>query len=326
MPKVELHVHLEGSIRPETLLKLAKRHGIVLPADDLVGLKEWYRFRDFPHFVEIYVAISKCLRTVEDLELVMREFLEGQAEQNILHTEVTFTGSTIDKYAGIPWKDQLIALQRGMRYGRDELGVSSGIILDIVRGDPPERGLEVAKWATESDGVVALGLAGEERFGSAQYAEAFAWAADHGLPFIPHAGETVGPESIQEVLILANPLRIGHGVRCIEDPNLMRRLAEKQIPLEVCPTSNVALGVYPDLASHPLPQLMDKGINVTINSDDPPMFGTTLSEEFERCATAFDFKEDILWSLSMNALNAAVLSEPERSQLRERMLHQLAAM
>ncbi|MHB8638064.1 MAG: adenosine deaminase [Fimbriimonadaceae bacterium] len=319
MPKVELHVHLEGSIRPATLLKLAAKNGIELPAHDLAGLQEWYRFRDFPHFVDVYVGVSKCIRTAADLELVAREFLEGQAEQNVLHTEFTYTASTIEKYAGIPWAEQHQALTRAMQYGEVELGVSSGIILDIVRGDPPERGLEVARWATESPGVAALGLAGEERFGSAQYAGAFALANDRGLRVVPHAGETLGPDSVWEVLEHAQPLRIGHGVRCLEDKALTAELVRQRIPLEVCPTSNVALGVFPDLQNHPLPQMINAGLVVTINSDDPPMFGTTLSEEFKRCADAFGFDEDTLWSLSSNAVNGAILPQDRRDTLRDRM-------
>ena len=319
MPKVELHVHLEGSIRPQTVLKLAKRNSIELPANDVSGLREWYRFRDFPHFVDVYVAVSKCLRSAADLELVAREFLEGQAEQNILHTEVTYTASTIEKYAGIPWEEQNEALLRAMKFGEDELGISLGIILDIVRGDPPERALEVARWAAESEIVVALGLAGEERFGSAQYASAFELARERGLPIVPHAGETMGGASIQEVLDHAKPKRIGHGVRCLDDRALVAELLRQAIPLEVCPTSNVALGVFPNLESHPLPRLIDAGLVVTINSDDPPMFGTTLSEEFKRCADAFGFDEDTLWSLSLNALNAAILPEARRRELLEKM-------
>lgn len=319
IPKVELHVHLEGSIRPETVLKLAKKNALSLPADDVAGLQEWYRFRDFPHFVDVYVAVSKCLRTADDLELVAREFLEGQAQQNVLHTEVTYTASTIEKYAGIPWPQQHAALLRAIRYGEAELGVSLGIIIDIVRGDPPKRALEVAHWATESEGVVALGLAGEERFGCAQYAPAFELARERGLPIVPHAGETMGPQSILDVLRHTRPLRIGHGVRCLENRALTAELFRRAIPLEVCPTSNVALGVFPDLESHPLPKLMDEGLVVTINSDDPPMFGTTLAEEFKRCADAFALDEHMLWSLSLNALNASILHDVQRKELLKRM-------
>src|SRR5476651_1694852 len=150
MPKVELHVHLEGSIRPETVLKLSQRHNIELPANTSEGITEWYQFRDFPHFVQIYVAVSKCLKTPDDIELIAREFLEGQAEQNVLHSEATYSATTIEKHNKIPWPDQLAALQRAIAYGEKELGVSASFILDIVRGDPAERALELAHWVVDA--------------------------------------------------------------------------------------------------------------------------------------------------------------------------------
>jgi adenosine deaminase len=324
IPKVELHVHLEGSVRPQTVLKLAKRHGIELPADSVEGLQEWYRFSDFSHFVQIYVAVSKCIKTPEDLELITREFLEGQAEQNIRHSEVTFTASTIARFVDIPWAEQHPALLRAMRYGEEELGVTMNLILDIVRGSTLEMAIEVANWAIASEGVVALGLSGEEKRGTTQYAPAFEIAKNAGLPIVPHAGETVGPESIWEVLEYTNPARIGHGVRCVEDPKLVRELVARQIPLEVCPTSNVVLGVFPSLAEHSLPRLLDEGAYVTINSDDPPMFGTTLSSEFQRCAEAFEFNEDIVWSLCLNAARASLLPAARKDALIAQMRHDFA--
>ncbi len=322
MPKVELHVHLEGSIRPETVLKLANRHGVKLPADTVEGLSDWYQFRDFPHFVEIYVAVSKCLRTPDDIELIAREFLDGQAAQNVLHSEVTYSATTIEKHNGIPWKDQHAALKRALDYGKRELGVSANFILDIVRGDPAERGLELAKWVADAhgDGVCALGLAGIEKICPAnQYAAAFAFAHEAGVPIVPHAGETQGADSMTDVINATQPVRIGHGVRCIEDRNLVARLRESQIPLEVNPSSNVCLGVFPSLAEHSLPMLLDEGLYITINSDDPPMFSTTLSEEFHRCSKAFQFNEDILYSLSLNAANACLLPPEEKKLLVNRM-------
>lgn len=317
MPKVELHVHLEGSIRPETLLKLAARHSISLPADSLEGLRDWYRFRDFPHFVEVYVAISKCIRTPEDLELIAREFLEGQAEQNILHSEVTYTAATIEQYVGIPVADQMSALQRALRYGRDELGVSTALILDIVRGMTPERALEVSQWAVEyhGEGVCALGIAGEEHRGTAEYSEAYAWAADHGLPVVAHAGETCGPEVIWDSLRHANAVRIGHGVRCLEDPALVENLGSSQVPLEVCPSSNVCLGVFPSWEEHPLKKLMDEGLYVTINSDDPPMFGTTLTDEFYRASEVFGLSLEDCWELSRRAAAVALVGDERKAEL-----------
>lgn len=324
MPKVELHVHLEGSIRPETVLKLAQRNNVELPANTLDGLRDWYTFRDFPHFVQVYVAVSKCIKTADDVELIAREFLQGQAEQNILHSEVTFTASTLEKYCGIPWPDQHAAIKRAIEYGKKELGVSMALILDIVRGEnTKERAEQVAQWAIEGhkDGVVcALGIAGIEGAAPASnYVSAFQMAVDAGLPIVPHAGETKGPESIRDVMSAMNPRRIGHGVRVLEDPEQAKEIRDKQIPLEVCPSSNVCLGVYPSMAEHPIARLLDEGMYVTINSDDPPMFSTTLSDEFFRVSETFGFNEDILWSLTLNAARASLLPEDEKRILIHRL-------
>ena len=317
MPKVELHVHLEGSVRPATLLKLAKRHGVSLPANDEAGLSEWYQFRDFPHFVEIYVAISKCLRTPEDIELVAREFLEGQKDQNILHSEVTYTASTIEKYMGMSWSVQETALRKAIEYGESELGISMKLILDIVRGDPPERALEVANWAVGSDLVGALGLAGEERLGASGYESAFSVAKDHGLPIIPHAGETEGPQSIWEALEKTDPVRIGHGVRCLEDPELVREIKSRRIPLELCPSSNVSLGVFRSLKDYPLVELMEEGLILTINSDDPPMFSSSLTEEFLRVQSQFELSKEQLTHLTLNATRHSLLAEERKQEILE---------
>jgi adenosine deaminase len=318
MPKVELHVHLEGSIRPETVLKLARRNNVALPADTVEGLREWYRFRDFPHFVTVYVGISKTIKTAADVELIAREFLEGQKAQNILHSEVTYTAATIEQFNGIPWPDQLAALQRAIAYGKDELGISMCLIIDIVRGCSPERAMEVAQWAVGAygQGVCALGLAGEEGRGTSQhYIDAFNYAHEHGLPVIPHAGETQGAWSVAECLRDAKATRIGHGVRCLEDPSVVEELRNGCVTLEVCPSSNVCLNVFPSIDQHAFPELLREGLCVTINSDDPPMFGTTLTDEFLKLSEAFDLTEEDLRKLSLNAARAALVTEERRAEL-----------
>jgi adenosine deaminase len=325
MPKVELHVHLEGSIRPETVLKLAERNSVSLPADTLQGIRDWYAFRNFRHFVEVYVQVTKCIKTADDLEFVIREFVEGQREQNILHTEATYSASTIARHVGIPWAEQEKVLLKGIRYA-DELCLSLGFVVDIVRGDTLEGAMEVAEWATSSEAVLALGLAGEEHRGTEPYRACFELAHSRGIPVVPHAGETLGPESVWEVINVCRPKRIGHGVRSIEDPKLVEFLRNSGTPLEVCPGSNVALGVYPSLEEHPLPKLLDEGLYVTVNSDDPPMFGTSLSHEFVRCAEKFEFDEDILWSLNLNAANAAILPQDKRLALIHEMSTQFTEL
>ncbi|MBS1710428.1 MAG: adenosine deaminase [Armatimonadetes bacterium] len=320
MPKVELHVHLEGSIRPQTLIRLAEKNKVALPADTVEGLAEWYRFRDFPHFVEIYTAVSSCIRTPEDIEFVATEFLQGQAEQNILWSEATYTAGTIAKESGIPWDEQLGALGEAMVYGHEQLGIHMGLIIDIVRGWPVDYAMEVADWAIRSmgRGVVALGLSGIEGVGqTAPYAEVFALAERAELPIVPHAGETQGAYSIWDALEYTGCQRIGHGIRCLEDKELVRELRRRGTVLEVCPTSNICLTPIPDLGHHPIAEMHDLGLAVTINSDDPPMFGTTLSDEFARCSAAFGWDGQTLSGLIRTAAESSLC--PERDTLTARV-------
>ena len=319
MPKVELHVHLEGSVRPETLLKLAKRHQIALPVDDIEGLRKWYTFRDFNHFIEIYMTISSCLRTAEDVELIAREFLIGQAEQNIVYSEVTFTPFNQYHTNQLGFHEQIDAVNRARAWGEKELGVRMGIIMDIPRIFSSEDGLTVADWAIErfGDGLIALGLGGPEVDNPPEkFQAAFDKVRAAGLPCILHAGETVGPPSIWSAIRVAGTKRIGHGVRAIEDPELVTYLREKQIPLEVCPTSNICLKVYPSMKEHSLPELMAQGLYVTINSDDPPMFNTTLTNEYLVGHKTFGWDLETIQNLVLNAVDVTLLPDQERRDMR----------
>jgi adenosine deaminase len=316
MPKVELHVHLEGSVRPQTLLKLAGRHQVQLPETTLEGLKNWYTFRDFGHFIEIYMTISRCLRTADDIELIAREFLEGQAEQNILYSEVTFTPYNQFLTNRLAFHEQLAAVNRARAWGEKELGVRMGIIVDIPRSVSPAEGEIIAVWVLEGygAGVIALGLGGPE---SGNPPEKFRTAFDRvrraGVPRILHAGETEGPQSIWSALQVADSRRIGHGVRAVEDAGLLAYLREKQIPLEVCPSSNICLKIFPSMAAHSLPRLMQAGLYVTINSDDPPMFNTTLTDEFLLGQKCFNWGQDVIQQLILNAVKATLLPVEERA-------------
>ncbi|MDB5077147.1 MAG: adenosine deaminase [Chloroflexi bacterium] len=321
MPKVELHVHLEGAIGPSTLLALADRHGIQLPATTPEGLQEWYTFTGFPHFVEVYVAISKCIKTADDIELIAREFLAGQAAQGIAYSEVTFTAYTHFVLNHIPFRDSLAALNRAAVWAAQALDTRVGWVIDIARETSPEEGLVVADWAIEAmgAGVVALGLGGYEvGHPPEKHQRAFARARAAGLPSVPHAGETAGPASIWGALEALQADRIGHGVRCIEDPALVAELRARQTPLEVCPISNVCIGVATSLADHPLPRLLDEGLYVTLNSDDPPMFNTSLTREYLDAARAFGFTAGDVERLVLNGVDATLLPEAERSALRAR--------
>jgi adenosine deaminase len=310
LPKAELHVHLQGATRPETLLHLAVRNGIALPFETVEGLREWYQFRDFDHFIGIYDLICDCFCTAADLELAAREFIAGQAAERIVYTEVTYTPNR-----RIPFDEQLDALNRAREWGRDAHGIEVAWIIDIPREDAtPEIGEQIADWAisgherTTGRGVVALGLGGvEPGHPASKFARAFAKARAAGLPCVPHAGETAGADSIRDALLTTNPPRLAHGVRCLDDPALVDELRARRIALDVCPTSNVLLGVAPSLAEHPLPRLLAAGLTVTISTDDPPMFNTTLTDEYARCAEAFGWEFALIERLNANAFAGALL-------------------
>ena len=329
MPKVELHVHLEGAVQPATLLTLARRNGIALPADSVEGIRAWFTFVDFPHFIEIYFAISGCLLSPDDIELITREFLAGQAAQHIRHSEVTYTPYTHFNHKGLAFADQLAAINRARAWAARELGVTMSLTLDISRNVTPEEGLLTADWAIAhmNDGVSALGLGGPEvGHPPEKFTEAFARARAAGLPAVPHAGETEGPASIWGALRTLDAVRIGHGVRCLEDPALVAELRDRQIPLEVCPTSNVCLGVVPSFEAHPLPRLIAEGLYVTLNSDDPPMFNTTLTDEYLQAAEAFDFGPAEIEGLVFNALRASLLPTDRKAALEAEFAAEFAAL
>jgi adenosine deaminase len=329
MPKVELHVHLEGALQPETLLTLARQNRVALPADTVAGLRSWYTFTNFAHFVEIYLAVSACIRTVDDIELIAREFLIGQAAQGIRYSEITYTAFTHYHFKGLAFRDQLAALNRARAWAAAELGVTCGWVIDIARSISAEDGLLIADWAIDgmADGVVALGLGGPEIGNPPEkFSAAFARARAAGLPGVPHAGETVGPASIWGALRALDAVRIGHGVRCIEDATLVEELRARQIPLEVCPTSNVCLGVAPSIAEHPLPHLLDAGLYVTLNSDDPPMFNTSLTDEYLVVARTFGWGADQLERLAISAVRASLLPTAARADLEAQFAAEFARL
>lgn len=312
LPKVELHVHLEGSMRPERLLALARKRNVTLPADDLAGLREWFRFRDFDHFVEIYLKCSSVLREPEDFQDLLMDFAADQERCGVVYSEVHFTIGT-HWLAGLPADELLDAMAATIaeldRRGRSRLRLIPDIVRDV--GDrTADRTLEWALAGRERGCVVALGLTGREAvFRSEPYAEHFREAARQGLHCVAHAGEHAGARSIWSVLESCGAERIGHGVRCLEDPALVEHLRNRRIPLEVCPTSNVCLGVAPDLSRHPIDRLRREGLCLTVHSDDPALFDTDLSLELERLADTFGYDEGQLLQWIENGIQASFLDD-----------------
>lgn len=314
IPKAELHVHLEGSILPQTLLTLAEHNHVSLPAATVERLRDWFRFRDFPHFVDIYVAITRCLRTMEDYELIAHEFGAEMARQNIRYAEATFTPATHNAL-GVPFDVYFAGLTKGRERAMSDFGVEINWIFDIVRDNPDPKHPEYTLWAAiegMKHGVVSLGLGGYEApHPPDAFAPWFERAREAGLHTIPHAGETGGPESVWSAIRLLKAERLGHGVRSIEDPTLIEYLAESGIPLEVCPTSNIKLNLFPDIEHHPMRRLYEAGVAVTINSDDPPLFNTTLNQEVALLHSGFHFDLDTIDEIILNGVRYSCLP-PDR--------------
>ncbi len=315
MPKAELHVHLEGAVLPETLLSLAKKHGVDLPARDLDGIREFYTFIDFDHFVRVYMKINDCLVTPEDVGLITEELGNEAARQNIRYLEVTISPGTLVYIHGMSFDEILEQINAGAERARTKHGVRMQWVLDIIRDMPPHIREAGAKFAIDAmdRGIVALGLGGtESRFPPEEFTDLFRMARNAGLPGTPHAGETAGPESIWNALQLLDAVRIGHGVRAIEDPWLVEHLAESQIPLEISPTSNICIGVFDSWEEHPFRTLYDAGITVTVNSDDPPMFNTSLTQEYRELVDRFGFTVPELEEITLDAVTHSFLPESEK--------------
>lgn len=333
-PKAELHVHLEGSIQPATLLTLAERNGVELPARDVAGLRSWFVYRDFAHFLDVYITISQCLQATEDYELIAYEFGAEMARQQVRYAEITFTPGTHNIRFGIPHEVYFGGLTRGRQRAQDDFGVEMRWVFDTVH---VVRDLELNQRSAEyttnvaiegmRDGVVALGLGGPEIGHSFErLAPWFAKARAAGLHSVPHAGETLGPHSIWGCLRELGAERIGHGVRAIEDPALVAYLAEHHIPLEVCPTSNIRLGVYPDLTAHPFRALHDAGVPLTINSDDPPLFNTTLNDEVMLLDTAFGLGVSQIDEVLLEGVRCSFLPEERKRQMEGEFREELAGL
>ena len=318
-PKAELHVHLEGSIQPATLLELARRNDVELPATDVDGLRRWFVYRDFPHFVEIYVAISRCLRTKADYELIVVELASELARQNCRYAEVTFSPSTHHAF-GVPHDDWWTGLAAGRRRANQEHGVALNWVFDIVRNvEGPEKNRRLADYTVAvaiggmGDGVVALGLGGNEvGYPPERFAAEFERAIRAGLKSDPHAGETVGPESIWGAIRSLHADRLGHGVRSVEDPVLVAYLAEHRVPIEVSPTSNVRLGVYPTLEEHPFRRLREAGVIATVNSDDPPLFNGNLNDDVVALHNNMGMTVDDIDAVLLDAVRVSFEPDAER--------------
>jgi aminodeoxyfutalosine deaminase len=282
-PKIELHVHLEGAVRARTLLEIARRNELPLPADTVEGINKLYEFTDFAHFIEVWILTTNVMRTADDFRQIVVDYAAEAASHNAVYIEAIF--SPIERVMrGVRWDDLFEGYCDGAQQAEEQHGVVVRFTPDAYRGADVELVEELATRAVKyrDRGIVGFGIGGPEKDMPPQpYAKAFAIARDGGLGAVPHAGEVCGPESIRETMAALGADRIRHGISAIDDPELLAELAERQIVLDVCPTSNLRTKAVGDLADHPLPRLIRAGVKCTLNTDDPAMFGTDLGREHE---------------------------------------------
>lgn len=318
LKKAELHCHIEGATPPELALAQAEKYGV----DTSAFIRDKaYVWEDFTSFVKCYDAIASLFKTEEDYALLAEAYLTELAEAGTIYSEIIVSpdhGNTI----GLGAHAYLEGLAAGMEAARQKTGIESRMLITGIRHLGPESVIKTAEFAARREHKLVTGfnLAGEERMHKvADFARAFDIVRDAGLGLTIHAGELSGAFSVRDALDHVRPSRISHGVRAIEDADLVRRLADAGVVLEVCPGSNISLQVFPDFASHPLRALHEAGVRVTLNSDDPPFFHTSLAQEYDIAFAVMGFSDAEINGMTRTAIEAAFVDEPTRKLLLARI-------
>jgi adenosine deaminase len=316
LPKVELHLHVEGTLEPQVAFDLGRRNGVVLPYGSAGAMRAAYRFADLQSFLDIYYASCSVLRTEQDFYDLTRAYLKRAAADNVRHVEPFFDPQT-HTARGVSYHAVVTGIRRALDEARDRGGITSRLILCVLRDLSAESALATLEEALD-DGtpIDGIGLdSGEIGNPPAKFVEVFAKARAAGLHAVAHAGEE-GPASyISDSLDLLGAQRIDHGVRCLDDPGLVARLARERVCLTVCPLSNVALRVFDRMEDHPLRAMLEAGLAVTVNSDDPAYFGGYVGDNYRRVSEALDLSEAQLVALARNAIVGSFADDARKAEL-----------
>jgi len=324
LPKVELHVHLEGAIPLATLWELVGKYGRPSDVGSFDDLRRRFTYRDFSHFIDTWTWKNGFLREYDDFTFIASQVAADLAAQNIVYAETSFSPGDFARH-GLQPQRLTEAVRKGLAAHADAIQVN--LVADLVRDFGPERGL---RWLREVDevkhlGVVGIGIGGSEQaFPPEPYAAVFREARERGFRTSAHAGEAAGAESVWGAVRTLEVDRIGHGTRAAEDPALVAWLAEHRLPLEMCPISNLRTGVVASIETHPIRSMFDAGVPVTVNTDDPKMFDTSLEDEYEALATHLGFTWAELEALNANALAAAWCGDDDRRRLAARIARDAA--
>lgn len=315
LPKVELHLHIEGSFEPELMFEIAKRNSIEIPFTSIEEVKEAYKFNNLQEFLDIYYAGANVLITEQDFYDLTWAYLSKIHSQNVLHTEIFFDPQThTDR--GVAFDTVIKGIHRAMEDGKEKLGISYVLIMSFLRHLNEESAFETLKMAEPyKDWIKAVGLDSSEVGNPpSKFERVFAKAREEGYLTVAHAGEEGPAEYIWEALDLLKITRNDHGNRCMDDDTLVDRLVEEQMPLTLCPLSNLELQVVPDLRNHPIAKMMDRGLLVTINSDDPAYFGGYMNENYLATAEALDLSKEQITQLAKNGWISSWLSDKEKEK------------
>ena len=313
-PKIELHVHLEGTMRPQTLLDIARRNDYALPVDTVEGVEELYEFRDFAHFIEVWVLTTNALRTADDFRQVVVDYAGEAASHGAVYLEGIFSPAERVR-RGVRWEDMFEGYSDGAQEARELHGVEVRLTPDITRGFTMEEAEETVRWSARyrERGVVGVGLGGlEADYAPEPYAPVFEQARADGLASVPHAGEVGGPVSVRGALDALGADRLRHGIRAVEDPGLVDELRDRALVLDVCPISNLRTGAVASLDEHPLRRLAAAGVRCSISTDDPAMFDTDLSRDYDAAASLGLSPR----SAYEAGVHGALCDEPTRERLR----------
>lgn len=315
LPKAELHLHIEGTLEPETAFELAERNGIRLPYDSVDALREAYDFEGLQSFLDVYYEGMEVLRKEEDFHQLTAAYLERARDDGVVHAEIFFDPQAHTR-RGVPFEDVVSGIRRGLDEAGERLGITSRLILCFLRDRPEDEAMETLETAlAHGEAIDGVGLDSAERGNPpSKFVDVFDRARAEGLRVVAHAGEEGPAEYIREALDLLGAERIDHGVRCEEDPGLIARLVREEIPLTVCPLSNVQLNVFDDLEHHNLERLLRRGVRVTVNSDDPAYFGGYVVENYRAVADALELGRDEIVELARNSFLASFLEPDERDR------------
>lgn len=327
LPKLEQHVHIVGSTKPETFLWLIEDSGSELPYETLEDLQEFYTYRNFPHFIEIYGKVNDTINKESHYERITYEMLESQAACNVRHVEAIFSAWDHTR-RGLDYGLMVDAINKGIRRAKRKWGVSCTIRIDLVRNYGPEVGMKVLDLIEEKgDNILAIDTGGSEHgYPPAPYRDCYRRAREIDLHTVAHQGEGAGADYVWECIEALKPERIGHGVAAGEDPALMQAIRERGIAIECCPVSNIRTAAVPSWGRHPIRRFIENGIRVSVNSDDPPMFGTDMNNEYLQLHRNMGFTVEELFRVSMDSIETSFLQEEEKMRLRKEFMRGFKAL